>query len=165
MPGGNFEEALEVVRDAAGASIVVARGPLDPQVTKVAVMCVWVLQRSVENEDDAISNAMGPEMSDMSGMPGMPGMPSTQTGGIPDRPDLPMGLLVENRGTPDASWTFLLTDRLGQAGGPIPVDFRAGSATAMAIGVFVDERGKQTGFFWAEPVRLFGPGCGGTSQN
>jgi len=35
-----------------------------------------------------------------------------------------------------------------------PVDFQAGSATAMAIGVFVDEQGSQRGFFWCEPVRL-----------
>jgi hypothetical protein len=109
--------------------IVQAAGPFDISVAEVTEMCVWVLQR--DGTDDAIANNMG--------MPDMPGMPSK--------------LKVFDLGTPEAHWTFPLDDRFKK------VDFRAGSATAMATGVFRDKNGKQRGFFWSEPVRLIGPGA------
>jgi hypothetical protein len=109
--------------------VVNAAGPLDATVTAVSEMCVWVLQRTGTN--DAIANAMG--------MPDMPGMPSD--------------LKVENLGTPNATWKFALTNRFK------PVGFQAGSATASAFGVFVDDKGRQRAFFWSEPVRLAGPGA------
>ncbi|HMG98097.1 MAG TPA: hypothetical protein VK546_04190 [Gaiellales bacterium] len=106
-----------------------AGGPLDASVTEVTELCVWVLQRNGAN--DAIANAMG--------MPDMAGMPSD--------------LKVHDLGTPSAGWKFPLTNRFK------PVDFRAGSATASAFGVFVDDKGRQRAFFWSEPVRLAGPGA------
>jgi hypothetical protein len=109
--------------------VVHATGPLDASVTAVSELCVWVLQR--DGAEDAIANAMG--------MPDMPGMPSD--------------LKVHDLGTPSARWTFPLTDRFK------PVDFRAGSATASAFGVFVDAHGHQRAFFWSEPVRLKGHGA------
>ena len=92
-------------------------------------MCVWILQRNGTN--DAIANAMG--------MPDMQGMPSD--------------LKVHDLGTASAGWKFPLKNRFK------PVDFRAGSATASAFGVFVDDKGRQRAFFWSEPVRLAGPGA------
>ena len=56
-------------------------------------------------------------------------------------------------GTPNARWTFPLKHRFK------PVDFHAGSATASAFGVFVDDQGRQQAFFWSEPVRLAGQGA------
>jgi hypothetical protein len=85
--------------------------------------------------EDAICNNMGPP------------------GGEPDMRGMKDVLTVENVGTPAARWTFPLSDRFK------PVDFRAGSATAMAIGVFVDKQKHQRGFFWSEPVRLTEPGA------
>jgi hypothetical protein len=113
----------------AANGVVNAGGPLDPSVKDVTQLCVWVLQRNGVN--DAIANAMG--------MPDMPGMPSD--------------LEVENLGTSNARWKFPLTNRFKK------VDFRAGSATASAFGVFVDDKGHQRAFFWSEPVRLSGPGA------
>jgi hypothetical protein len=130
MPGGNFDEQLNVGADG----VVIAAGPLDESVAEVTEMCVWVLQR--DGAEDAIGNAMGPP----NGMPDMAHMP--------DMPDMHGGLTVTGLGTPNARWTFPLADRLK------PVDFRAGSATALAIGVFLDEQRMQRAFFWSEPVRL-----------
>jgi hypothetical protein len=109
--------------------VVHAAGPLDASVTAVTEMCVWVLQR--DGADDAIANAMG--------MPDMPGMPS--------------GLKIHHLGTPNARWEFPLKNRFKV------VDFHAGSATASAFAVFVDDEGRQRAFFWSEPVRLAGPGA------
>ena len=109
-----------------------AGGPLDASVTAVTEMCVWVYQR--DGADDAIANAMG--------MPDMPGMPEMRS-----------DLKIHDVGTPNARWAFPLKNRFK------PVDFRAGSATASAFGVFVDDRGRQRAFFWSEPVRLAGPGA------
>jgi hypothetical protein len=109
--------------------VVHAAGPLDGSVTAVTEMCVWVLQR--DGADDAIANAMG--------MPDMPGMPS--------------GLKIHHLGTPNARWEFPLKNRFKV------VDFHAGSATASAFAVFVDDEGRQRAFFWSEPVRLAGPGA------
>ncbi|MDX6572033.1 MAG: hypothetical protein QOC86_1189 [Gaiellales bacterium] len=134
MPAGNFDDKLTVAKDG----IVKATGPLDPSVKGVTELCVWVLQRNGTN--DAFANAMG--KPSMAGMPGMPGMP-----------EMDGGLTVEGLGTPDARWTFPLTNRFKK------VDFRAGSATASAFGVFVDDKGRQRAFFWSEPVRLAGPGA------
>jgi hypothetical protein len=106
-----------------------AGGPLDAAVSAVTELCVWVLQR--DGKHDAIANAMG--------MPDMPGMPSDLT--------------VHDLGTPDARWAFPLKNRFK------PVDFHAGSATASAFGVFVDDKGRQRAFFWSEPVRLAGRGA------
>jgi hypothetical protein len=106
-----------------------AGGPLDSSVTEVTELCVWVVQR--DGADDAIANAMG--------MPDMPGMPSD--------------LKVHDLGTPTARWTFPLKNRFK------PVDFHAGSATASAIAVFVDDQGQQRSFYWSEPVRLAGHGA------
>jgi hypothetical protein len=106
-----------------------AGGPLDASVTEVTEMCVWILQRNGTN--DAIANAMG--------MPDMQGMPSD--------------LKVQDLGTASASWKFPLKNRFK------PVDFRAGSATASAFGVFVDDKGRQRAFFWTAPGRLAGPGA------
>ncbi len=104
--------------------IVQAAGPFDASVAEVTEMCVWVLQR--DGADDAIGNNMG--------MPDMPGMPSD--------------LRVTGLGTPNARWMFPLEERFK------PVDFTAGSATAMAIGVFVDKGGTQRAFAWSETVQL-----------
>jgi hypothetical protein len=106
-----------------------AAGPLDATVTAVTEMCVWILQRN--GADDAIANAMG----------------------MPDMPDMPSDLEVHDLGKPSARWTFPLKNRFK------PVDFRAGSATASAFGVFVDDQGRQRAFFWSEPVRLAGSGA------
>ena len=38
------------------------------------------------------------------------------------------------------------------------VDFCAGSASALAFGVFLDAQDQQRSFFWSEPVRLTGVG-------
>jgi hypothetical protein len=108
-----------------------ATGPLDPSVKAVTELCVWVLQRDGTN--DAIANAMG-----------MPDMP--------DMPDMRSDLKISDIGKATARWTFPLKNRFK------PVDFRAGSATASAFGVFVDDKGRQRAFFWSEPVRLMGPG-------
>jgi hypothetical protein len=112
--------------------IVNATGPLDPSVKAVTELCVWVLQRNGTN--DAIANAMG-----------MPDMP--------DMPDMRSDLKIHDLGKSTARWTFPLTNRFK------PVDFHAGSATASAFGVFVDDKGRQRAFFWSEPVRLSGPGA------
>jgi hypothetical protein len=115
--------------NVTASGVVNAGGPLDATVRAVTEMCVWILQRNGPN--DAIANAMG--------MPDMPGMPT--------------GLKVKDLGTANASWTFPLKNRFK------PVDFQAGSATASAFGVFVDDKGRQRAFFWSEPVRLAGPGA------
>jgi hypothetical protein len=142
MPAGNFDDRLIVDKDG----FVIATGPLDPSVRKVTELCVWVLQRNSVN--DAIANAMGKpgapgthEMPGMADMPDMPGMPGKKT-----------RLTVTGEGTADARWTFPLTNRFKK------VDFRAGSATASAFGVWTDDKGHQRAFFWSEPVRLSGPG-------
>ena len=109
--------------------VVHARGPLDASITAVTEMCVWVLQR--DGADDAIANAMG--------MPDMPGMPS--------------GLKIHHLGTPQARWVFALDNRFK------PVGFHAGSATASAFAVFVDDQAQQRAFFWSEPGQLAGPGA------
>jgi hypothetical protein len=114
------------------SGVVNAGGPLDATVTAVTEMCVWVVQR--DGKHDAIANAMG-----------MPDMP--------EHPDMRSDLKVENVGTPNARWTFPLKHRFK------PVDFHAGSATASAFGVFVDDQGRQRAFFWSEPVRLAGQGA------
>jgi hypothetical protein len=136
MPGGNFNPELEVGPDG----VVDAAGPLDASVAGVSEMCVWVLQR--EGAEDAIANAMG--------SPQMPGMPQMDDD-MPAQAGMPGmhgGLRVFDLGTNHAHWTFPLMHRFK------PVDFRAGSATALAIGVFVDDKGGQRSFFWSEPVRL-----------
>jgi hypothetical protein len=109
--------------------VVHAAGPLDASVTEVTELCVWVQQRI--GDDDAIANAMG--------MPDMPGMPS--------------GLKLHHVGTAEARWEFPLEHRFKK------VDFHAGSATASAVAVFVDDEGRQKAFFWSEPVRLVGRGA------
>jgi hypothetical protein len=136
MPGGNFNPELEVHPDG----VVEAAGPLDESVAAVSEMCVWVLQR--EGADDAIANAMGaPEM------PGVPHMDDDMPEG-PAMADMHGGLKVFDLGTPDAHRIFPLTHRFKRVG------FRGGSATALAIGVFVDDEGGQRSFFWSEPVSL-----------
>jgi hypothetical protein len=125
VPAGNFDDELNVTANGT----VHARGPLDPSVTAVTEMCVWVLQR--DGADDAIANAMG--------MPDMPGMPSD--------------LKVHGLGTANAHWVFPLKNRFKK------VDYCEGSATASAFAVFVDDQGQQRGFFWSEPVKLSGPGA------
>jgi hypothetical protein len=111
------------------SGVVQAGGPLDASVSEVTELCVWVSQRV--DDDDAIANAMG--------MPDMQGMPSD--------------LKVKDLGTPDARWVFPLKHRFKK------VPFHAGSATASAVGVFVDDQGRQRAFFWSEPVRLAGKGA------
>jgi hypothetical protein len=144
MPGGNFDVELNV--RAGPSSVVDAGGPLDPAVSGVTIMCVWVFQR--EGEEDAVANAMGPP-NGMS-MPGMTGAPS-------QAPGTPGVLFVQDLGTKDARWDFGLNDRLKD------VPFHAGSATALAIGVFTVKDGAGVGrqrvFQWTEPVRLKGPGA------
>jgi len=131
MPAGNFNGELHVHADG----IVEAAGPFDSSVTEVSEMCVWVVQR--EGPNDAIANAMGsPAKSDSSDMPDMPGMPHHS------------GLKVFDLGTPKARWVFPLTHLFRR------VDYRNGSASAMATGVFLDSDGNQRSFFWSEPVRL-----------
>jgi hypothetical protein len=66
---------------------------------------------------------------------------------------MPSGLKIHHLGTPNARWEFPLTNRF------TVVDFHAGSATASAFAVFVDDEGRQRAFFWSEPVRLAGPGA------
>jgi len=109
--------------------IVKAGGPLDASVTAVTELCVWVSQRV--GDDDAIANAMG--------MPDMVGMPSD--------------LKITGIGTPGARWAFPLKHRFKK------VKYHKGSATASAVGVFVDDQGRQRAFFWSEPVRLTGAGA------
>ena len=109
--------------------VVHAAGPLDASVTEVTELCVWVQQRV--GDDDAIANAMG--------MPDMPGMPSD--------------LKLHHVGTAHARWEFPLKHRFKK------VDFHAGSASASAVAVFVDDEGRQKAFFWSEPVRLVGRGA------
>jgi hypothetical protein len=128
MPAGNFNGELHVHEDGT----VEAAGPFDIGVTEVSEMCVWVVQR--DGSDDAIANAMGsPGKASMEEMPGMPKH---------------SGLQVFDLGTPQARWVFPLTHLFK------PVGFCAGSASAMATGVFLDTDRKQRSFFWSEPVRL-----------
>jgi hypothetical protein len=133
MPAGNFNGELHV-----HDGIVQAAGPFDISVAKVSEMCVWVVQR--DGVDDAIANAMGkpddPDMPDKSDMPEMPGMPRHS------------GLKVFDLRTDKARWVFPLTHLFKE------VDYQAGSASAMATGVFLDVDGNQRSFYWSEPVRL-----------
>jgi hypothetical protein len=128
MPAGNFDDELSVVN-----GIVQAAGPFDASVADVTEMCVWVLQR--DGADDAIGNNMG--MPDGPGMHDMPGMKGK-----------PHELKVFDLGTDKARWMFPLSHRFKE------VAFTAGSATAMAIGVFRDKGGAQRAFAWSETVLL-----------
>jgi hypothetical protein len=138
-PGGNFNEELNIVT-VNGVHAIEAKGPLSKSVVEVTEMCVWVLQRQDAGLHDAIANAMGPETK-LAKAP-MPGMPAEAT------------VAFDKQGTDDANWTFLLTDRESTES----VDFRAGSATAIAIGVFLTSQRTQRAFVWSEPVRLVLPG-------
>lgn len=55
MPGGNFDDTLNVGESGKGA--VAASGPLADSVVNVHVMCAWVVQRN--GAADAIANEMG----------------------------------------------------------------------------------------------------------
>jgi hypothetical protein len=68
-------------------------------------------------------------------------------------PGMPSDLKVHGLGTPNAHWVFPLKNRFKK------VDYCEGSATASAFAVFVDDQGRQRGFFWSEPVKLSGPGA------
>jgi hypothetical protein len=140
MPGGNFNEELDVAADGA----VAAAGPLDTGVSAVTEMCVWVVQRE-DGAEDSIANAMGSphagphDAADTADAGDMHDMHGGGMGG---------GLQVFDLGTLNARWTFPLPHRFKL------IDWVEGSATAMAVGVFVDDEGKQKSFFWSEPVRL-----------
>jgi hypothetical protein len=54
MPGGNFDDNLDVGQNGAGA--VIAGGPLADSVVTVHVLCAWVVQR--DGDADAIANEM-----------------------------------------------------------------------------------------------------------
>ena len=96
-----------------------------------------VLQR--HGAEDAVGNNMG-----------RPGQMRGMTAGTTDV------LVVAGEGTPVAQRSFPLSADKEDLN---PVPFNEGSATAMAIGVFEDDQGKQRALFWSEPVRLTGPGA------
>jgi len=129
MPGGNFDASLNVT----GAQVVTAGGPLDPSVTQVLSLCVWVLQRPSASTDDAIAQAMGPEHEHMPGM--------TMGHGA---------VTVTGKGTPEAHWEM----QLGNREGTEAVNFVNGAAMAAAIGAFLINGQQRRGFFWSEPVEL-----------
>jgi hypothetical protein len=136
--GGNFDEKLKVVRDPiTGLHVVKAGGPLNPFVDRVIELCVWVFQRADASHDDAIANAMGPGTGTEMHEKGSGDMANTQ-----------------NLGSADARWDMDLDDR-DETG---PIDYVNGSATAIAIGAFLDNTRsggmKRRAFVWSEPVEL-----------
>jgi len=135
MPAGKFNPQLDVAPDGT----VMAGGPLDQPKDEVIEMCVWVYQRVGDN--DAIANGMSrgpgfPEKMDMGGNMGLTDVPIT------------LAIAKDANGN-NKSWSLELEDRMEKK-----ADFVAGSATAVAIGVFQDETGNETAFLWSEPVRL-----------
>jgi hypothetical protein len=143
MPAGQFFQNLTVNR----SGVVKAGGPLDHATDQVVEMCVWVYQRSASG-DDAIANAMddGPGLKAKPMASGkMPATKARKAGG------LQIGKMAT---THQPTWSLDLDDRMNKKG-----KFTAGSATALAIGVFVDDEGKERVFLWSEPVTLEGPGA------
>jgi hypothetical protein len=136
--GGNFDETLEVVLDPdKGFHVVMAGGPLKKSVTRVIELCVWVFQRADVSKDDAIANAMGPG-----------------TGTMMDN-DKGSGEMAHTKKlkSDDARWDLVLDDRDETEQRP----FVDGSATAVAIGAFLDNSSgdeKRRAFVWSEPVTL-----------
>jgi hypothetical protein len=143
MPA-RFDEMIEVVRNAQGAHVVKAGGPLDQNVDKVVELCVWILQRDRTDRDDAVANAMSGEV-DLAAAEAQAGSGMSMSAGVE----------VFGRGTPTAHWDLLLDDREGTQA----VDFVEGSATAIAIGVFLTAQpeSKRKAFIWSESVRLSVP--------
>jgi hypothetical protein len=136
--GGNFNDKLTVERSAStGLHVVKAAGPLDPSVARVIELCVWVFQRADASQDDAIANAMGPGTGT-----------AMHDGGSGDMAN------THDLGTDDARWDMELKDRDETD----PIDYVNGSATAIAIGAFLENTRsggqKRRAFVWSEPVEL-----------
>ena len=142
MTGGRFFPKLNVNR----SGIVEAKGPLDHMSDQVVEMCVWVYQRSA-NGSDAIANNMqdGPAMKAKAKMGG------SRMGTAKPETTLKISPGV---GQQQPTWSLDLDDRMNKKG-----KFAAGSATAVAIGVFLDENNEERLFLWSEPVELDGPGA------
>jgi hypothetical protein len=144
MPAGKFDPELEV--DADGN--VKAGGPLDMPKDEVVEMCIWVYQRDGHN--DAIANQMlpGPEAATReaaeAGTREAGGM-----GGMDAAGGLKSVKIVKDADGNNRRWELLLTDRMDKK-----AEFKEGSATALAIGVFKDQNDHETVFFWSEPVAL-----------
>jgi hypothetical protein len=138
--GGNFNETLDVVFDRdKGFHVVMAGGPLKKSVTRVIELCVWVFQRAGDPaaDDDAIANAMGP---------------GTGTVMDNDKGSADMAHTKKLK-SDDAHWELVLDDRDETENRP----FVDGSATAVAIGAFLDNSlgdEKRRAFVWSEPVTL-----------
>lgn len=141
MAAGNFDEGLEVLRNADGVHVVKAGGPLDAAVDRVVELCVWVFQRERVDQDDAVANAMSGEVD-------LAEAQSQTRNGM----HMGAGVNVVGRGTSTAHWDLLLDDREDTQA----VDFVEGSATAIAIGVFLTAQPnvKRKAFVWSESVRL-----------
>jgi hypothetical protein len=131
MPAGQFFQELTVNSDGD----VLAAGPLDHVTDKVVEMCVWVYQRSA-NGHDAIANAMNDG----------PGLKMKMSDAAPAKNG---GLKIVRTKANRPMWRLKLDDRMNKK-----ADFTAGSATALAIGVFIDGYGKERVVLWSEPVEL-----------
>jgi hypothetical protein len=136
MPAGQFFPKLKVSKEG----IVEAGGPLDHATDEVVEMCVWVYQRSA-NGSDAIANAMDDG-------PGLKKTMSDKMGSGEARK--PSALKIRPKtATRPPTWKLDLDDRMNNTGA-----FTPGSATALAIGVFLDADGNERAFLWSEPVEL-----------
>ena len=137
MTGGKFFPRLDVNSDGE----VLAGGPLENLPDQVVEMCVWVYQRTA-NGSDAIANAMddGPGLKKKMAMPGA------------DEAK-PSALKIEKTREDEPMWSLKLDDRMNAKG-----KFTKGSANAVALGVFLDDKGKERFFLWSEQVMLGGAG-------
>ena len=152
MAAGNFDEMLEVILGADGMQVVKASGPLDAGVAEVVELCVWVVQRTQLNQDDAVANAM-------SGETNVAEAQSQTRNGM----SMSAGVNVAGRGTSTAHWDLLLDDREGTQA----VQFVEGPATAYAIGVFLsaEPEARRRAFVWSESVRLSVPAAAAGSMS
>src|SRR5436305_1354355 len=125
MPAGQFFPKLTVNKEG----IVEAGGPLDHTTDKVVEMCVWVYQRSA-NGSDAIANAMDDG----------PGLKKKMTNKMDSGETKKPSALKISRKTAKRppTWKLDLDDRMHNKG-----TFTPGSATALAIGVFLDAEGHE----------------------
>jgi len=142
MPAGKFDPELDV--DADGN--VKAGGPIDMPKDEVVEMCVWVYQRDGQN--DAIANMMlpGPEQAQIEAAT----RSGAAMGGMGAVGDPPKSVTIKKDADGNnRRWELLLNDRMGRK-----AEFKQGSATALAIGVFKDQNDHETVFVWSEPVDL-----------
>jgi hypothetical protein len=138
MPA-RFDDVLRIETDGS----VTAAGPIDQSVSQVTELCVWVVQRTGGDADDAIANAMGPG-------------PQPATSDAPQTQDMPMDeeqpVTILANGAGERRWIFPLKDRITTK--PHPPAFSEGQATATAIGVFIDTDGHERAFAWSQEVWL-----------